>query len=139
MIKLNEWFPCCRCGREIKRRRWQQRYCSERCRNAAVQERKRRKLSRSGDKNGPLQPAKEATATPIPGSGDKATCKYLKLLVFSGVKKQGYPIDPSGLARCLRRPVAGTSVAAGAGRGNRQNRDGVRGQVQATAEERRMK
>jgi hypothetical protein len=44
-----ELFKCKSCGLETRRKRLAQRYCSERCRNAAVQDRKRRKELRSGD------------------------------------------------------------------------------------------
>jgi hypothetical protein len=44
-----ELFKCKMCGLETRRKRLAQRYCSERCRNAAVQKRKRRKQSRCGD------------------------------------------------------------------------------------------
>jgi hypothetical protein len=44
-----ELLRCKSCGLEVRRKRLAQRYCSERCRNTAVQNRKRRKQSRSGD------------------------------------------------------------------------------------------
>jgi endogenous inhibitor of DNA gyrase (YacG/DUF329 family) len=45
-----ELIQCRRCGSEVRRKRLAQRYCSERCRNASVQSRRRRKqAARSGD------------------------------------------------------------------------------------------
>lgn len=47
-----ELIKCRRCGLEVRRKRLAQRYCSERCRNASVQNRRRRKQRRSGDSKG---------------------------------------------------------------------------------------
>ena len=101
-----ELFKCKSCGLELRRKRLAQRYCSDRCRNAAVQNRKRRKQSRSGDgeparsasgqqKRRLLPPYLEAVT-----GGPKSSAKS----VISDCQ-QWHPHTPEMLAKTLRRPV----------------------------------
>ena len=59
-----ELIECQRCGQEVRRKRLGQRYCDEQCRNAAVQDRKRRKQARSGDKKSPTDTQKRRLVSP---------------------------------------------------------------------------
>ena len=84
-----ELIECKRCGNEVRRKRQAQRYCSEQCRNASVQDRKRRK--RSGDKESPKGPQKRRLLPPyleaVTGlSKSKTTSKD-----YGGQKRHPYP------------------------------------------------
>jgi hypothetical protein len=60
-----ELMKCSRCGLEVRRKRLAQRYCSERCRNASVQNRKRRKRARSGDNGEHRSPPRLERRRPV--------------------------------------------------------------------------
>jgi hypothetical protein len=99
-----ELFKCKSCGLETRRKRLAQRYCSERCRNAAVQNRKRRRESRSGDSNraGSLKITSlvplhlEAVTEPLKRSTKTVACGYQK--------PHPDPHSSDALAKALRRP-----------------------------------
>ena len=103
-----ELFKCKSWGLEVRRKRLAQRYCSDRCRNAAVQNRKRRKQSRSGDGEPPinvsglkkrrlLPPCLEAVTDPLKSP--------TKSEVSDSLKPHPYPHTRERLAKALQRPV----------------------------------
>ena len=59
-VMLAKMIECSRCGLEVRRKRVAQRYCSERCRNASVQERKRA-TSRGHEKRPQAHPVRAAS------------------------------------------------------------------------------
>ena len=96
MMVAFELFKCKSCGLELRRKRLAQRYCSERCRNAAAQNRKRRKQARSGDgarSTSPAGPVKKAPATPLLRSGDRRPKITREISNFRGPKIAPIPPD----------------------------------------------
>ena len=103
-----ELFKCKSCGLEVRRKRLAQRYCSGRCRNAAVQNRKRRKQARSGDDKPHSSPAKVQKARPLSPYLEAVTVArktQTKSIVSDRQKSHLYPPLTEGLAKELRRPI----------------------------------
>jgi hypothetical protein len=103
-----ELFRCKSCGLELRRKRHAQSYCSQRCRNAAAQNRKRRKEARSGDgapstrpvgrpKRRPLPPYLEAVTGGLKSRTNSVTSEHQE--------SHPYPQTPERLAKALRRPM----------------------------------
>ena len=103
-----ELFKCKSCGLEVRQKRLAQRYCSERCRNGAVQNRKRRKQSRCGD-SGLLKSPRGPQKRRLVPLHLEAVTDLPKTLKESGSsecqKPHPCPVSPEGLAKALRRPV----------------------------------
>jgi len=108
MMLVFELFKCKSCGLEIRRKRLAQCYCSGRCRNSAVQNRKRRKESRSGDSKrvGSLKNPKIAPVLTPYFKAMTGPLKPTMETMASGCQKpHPHPLSPEGLAKSLRRPV----------------------------------
>jgi hypothetical protein len=103
-----ELFKCKSCGLETRRKRLAQRYCSERCRNSAAQNRKRRKQSRSGDSKRVGSPKNPKIAPLLPLYLEAVTRPLkppMETMASESKKLDPYPPSPEGLAKSLRRPV----------------------------------
>lgn len=102
-----ELFKCKLCGLEVRRKRLGQRYCSERCRNAAVQNRKRRKQSRSGDgqpHSSLASPQKGLRLSPHLEAVTHHLKSLTKPMACGHQKSYQHPPSAGGLAKSLRRP-----------------------------------
>jgi hypothetical protein len=107
-----ELFNCKRCGVETRRKRLAQRYCSERCRNAAVQERKRHKKSRSGDKKARTGCQKRRLVPPYREAVTAQSKNHYGSEGYDGQKGHSYPPESQDTASLLRRPVVNVTGKA---------------------------
>jgi hypothetical protein len=102
-----ELFKCKSCGLELRRKRLAQRYCSERCRNAAVQNRKRRK-QRSGDgkpHSSPASPQKDLSLSLHLEAVTEPQKAQMETMTYECQKPHPDPSSLDALAKALRRPV----------------------------------
>jgi endogenous inhibitor of DNA gyrase (YacG/DUF329 family) len=96
---------CKRCGFEVRRKREEQRYCSARCRNASVQERKRRKQARSGDNRAVPALQKRRLVPPHWEAVTQPHKTSAKPAAYWPGKEGQHPLKPEELATLLRRPL----------------------------------
>ena len=108
-----ELFKCKSCGLEVRRKRLAQRYCSDRCRNAAVQNRKRRKQARSGDGK-PSSSAsgqqKRRLLPPYLEAGTGGRKSPTKSVTSECQKPHPHLHTPESSAKALRRPVVNLTL-----------------------------
>ena len=114
-----ELIKCRRCGKEFRRKRLDHRYCTKECSNAAVQNRKRRKQARSGDKRSkksPSRPQKRRLVSPYLEAVTYAQKTSTKSYPYASPKVGVHPrpvVDLVGIEPELLAYIIKTETGAG--------------------------